>query len=119
MTERIYGNPGVDSDMANGDLVLTWYDREHMDAAVIVRIAPESIPDFVRAITSHGLTSMSRAYMQAFTGECERCSNSRMVEEPGPGGREVRMYCPDCKDRSPGLAFANAPVIGPRRKEGF
>lgn len=116
---RRYGAPGVDDDLANGDLILTWYGGPNHDVEVQIRIAPEAIPGFIREVTNHGLTALAHTFDSETMGDCEMCGNIRMIDVEHPGRGVWREHCPECSGNRRSAPFMSAPIVGPRRKAGF
>lgn len=118
MTHQILGaSPSVNTDIANGDLVITWWDHgsDTHEPVAVTRVPMQGVENFVRDVTSHGLRSLAWGLVQATTGECERCHNTGMVEEENRHGRMERVHCPDCKARrkDPHTILKKAPRVVP------
>lgn len=120
-TEPVFrrGAPTVQSDLANFDLVLTWYDffAEPHAPQVTVRVPVEQIPDLLNMVVNQGTVAMREAAQALALGECATCFNTRLVERPITNvNRTERVHCPDCHRSDAG--FVDAPTVGPKVKEG-
>lgn len=104
-------NTTVDNDGFDCSLTITLRKRGSAETDRLVRIAVEDIPDFISAVTRHGMYALTEAASRLEVGHCETCGNIGLVDGPGPGNRTQQVYCPDCKDRTPSKPFANAPQI--------
>lgn len=113
---RLYGAPGVDYDPANYDIILKWYVMA--DGVAEARIPVEALTGFLRQVTSTVTYALEGAAQSIAMGDCDYCENFRLVEVPGTVGTK-QVYCPECNVSGRSIPFANAPIIGPKVKEGF
>lgn len=109
---RMYGTPSVDYDT-----VLRWFVMG--DVVAEARIPVEAAAGALRDLSRNLTYAMEGAAASIAHGECRRCENVRMVKAPAPGGRTQQVYCPECNATGRATPFANAPIIGPKVKEGF
>lgn len=111
-TEIVTSSASV-SDL-QGDLVLRFnvFNGHDMDTFQ-VRVRAKEVAAFMRSVANHGASALEFVAQAWRVGDCGRCRNIRLVDEPAPGGRTRSAYCPDCNPEGRGAAstFANFPKV--------
>lgn len=102
----------IDTDHDGRLMIRRWGDVIAGDKTEIWVEAHE-IPDLLRDLTNAAMTALTHVARAMEEGDCETCGNTRLVEEPAPGGRTWSVHCPDCTaGRSRPEPFAEYPRIG-------
>lgn len=102
MSETIHPhNVSVDHTSDN-DIRLTLWVGDGLES-VRVEVPLGDALTMLRDLANHVAYAVEDAMVDVKAGDCPRCRNVRLVQEPAPGGRTQQVRCPDC-----GPAFAAA-----------
>lgn len=59
-------------------------------------LTPEQALSLASSLVTHARQALVTQKEDALRGDCETCSNIRMVTVDGPGSHPMREQCPDC-----------------------
>lgn len=78
------------------------------------RLDPSQIPYFLQTVVQQGTIALSDTAKTMMFGDCERCKNIRLIEEPvhDKTDRTWRVTCPDCSAGVSAEPFTVYPLIG-------
>lgn len=110
---------GANADY-EGHLVHFWCAPEHWpgERPIDAFMSPQDAVSLGLRLIESATRALEASIKDIERGDCQRCSNVRMVDEPTPSGGTHSIHCPDCATEPqpiPGLrawAEREAEILG-------